>query len=164
MVTDALPYNLRWDLTREFGVRLYATYMYVKSRMYLCVYVCVFASRKESAKEAERLNGVTTRQSHRLGIVWTKPSKSTANRPRFASLCVSITTSLPSPSTRTREPSFFRYLSWGALPSSSHSILFLERTIGRNTAETAEGRTANREERRIDFMFLNSVCPIRLLR
>lgn len=117
---------------------------------YICTYtrhvceithalVCVFASHKES-KEAERLNGVTTRQSHRFGIVWTKPSKSTANRPRFASLYVSITISLPCFSTRTRGPSFFRYISWGALPSSSHPIPFLRRTIERNTAETLKGK------------------------
>lgn len=44
MVTDALPYNLRWNLMREFGVRLYA--IYVKSRMHSYVYLQAVRSRR----------------------------------------------------------------------------------------------------------------------
>lgn len=140
---------------REFGILLS---WHIYEIMYASVYVYI---RKESTKEAERLNDVTTRQSHRLGIVWTKPSKSTANRPRFASLCVSITISLLFLSTRTRGPSFFRYLSRDSLPSSSHSIPFLERTIGRNTMEImTEGKTVNWKECGnvcADFVFFKSM-------
>lgn len=37
MVTDTLSYNLRWNLMREFGVRLYATYMWSHACIRMCI-------------------------------------------------------------------------------------------------------------------------------
>lgn len=70
------------------------------------------SGRKEEAGRGEGgkpLNGVTPRQSHHLGIVWAKPSKSTANRllppPLLLSSCPRSSFA-PLLSRRAARPSF----------------------------------------------------------
>lgn len=52
---------------REFGIYVLIRDMCVKSRVHSCV--CVFASHKESAKEAERLNGALLRDKATVSVL-----------------------------------------------------------------------------------------------
>lgn len=97
-ITDAFTVRFHMQVRRVRDV-------YIKS---ICLYV--FVSCKESTKRRQSAwTGVTSRQNHRLGIVWTKPSKSTANRSHLSS-CIPRTLPLPPP-PQTYGPSLFRYLS-----------------------------------------------------
>jgi len=110
-------------VTIRFTVSSYAQVrVHMKSRT--CTRVC-----KESVKEAECLNGASSRQSHRSRHCLDQTEQ--INHSRFASsayLAPPLSLSLTF-EQRICGPSLFRYLSWNALPSPSHppSVSVFER-------------------------------------
>lgn len=110
-VTDAFTVRFHMQVRRVRD-------MYIKS---ICLYV--FVSCKESTKRRQSAwTGVTSRQNHRLGIVWTKPSKSTANRSHLSS-CIPRTLPLtPPPPEHTDHPSSGTYLETYVFAESSTPV------------------------------------------
>lgn len=60
---------------------MYTMFVHVRARARTRTRASVRVRRRKTGEGARKpLNGVTSRQSHHLSIVWAKPSKSTANR------------------------------------------------------------------------------------
>lgn len=131
--------------------------VYIKS---ICLYV--FVSCKESTKRRQSAwTGVTSRQNHRLGIVWTKSSKSTANRSHL-STCIPRTLPLTSPSPppkHTDQPSSGTYLETYVFAESSTPVSgndYRTKYGGNRAIEKSErpGRTSRDSE----MLYLLNLC------